>query len=160
MDEQNPYSAPDSEVALSPAGETFLGGLDFDQLKKLYHRSCNVNAITFLMALGMLLLSTLFLVPTTEEGIPRWFIIAMIAFYGGAVVGLFKRTSWGRILGIVTSIISLVNVPLGTIIGIAGLFAFFGAPQLFGPDRLTHRELKAEFNTQKAIRKQAKKDSR
>jgi hypothetical protein len=67
-----------------------------------------------------------------------------------AVVGLFKRTAWGRILGIIVCVISLINIPIGTAIGAFGLFAFFGAPELFGSNRVTHRELKTEFKLQKA----------
>jgi hypothetical protein len=36
--------------------------------------------------------------------------------------GLLKQKSWARILGIVLSAISLINIPFGTIIGIYGLW--------------------------------------
>ena len=40
-----------------------------------------------------------------------------------AGVGLLQFKPWGRILGIIMSAISLVNVPIGTAIGIYGLWA-------------------------------------
>jgi hypothetical protein len=40
-----------------------------------------------------------------------------------AGVGLLQFRPWGRILGIVMSAISLLNVPIGTAIGIYGLWA-------------------------------------
>ena len=60
-------------------------------------------------------------------------------------VGLLKRTSWGRICGIVVCVISLINIPLGTLIGVMGLFAFVKAKELFGPERITHEEVKTAF---------------
>ena len=39
--------------------------------------------------------------------------------------GLFKMLPWSRIAGIVISIISLISVPFGTIIGIYGLWVLF-----------------------------------
>ncbi len=40
-----------------------------------------------------------------------------------AGIGLVQFRPWGRILGIVMSAISLMNVPIGTAIGIYGLWA-------------------------------------
>lgn len=40
-----------------------------------------------------------------------------------AGIGLLQLKPWGRILGIVVSAISLLNVPIGTALGIYGLWA-------------------------------------
>jgi hypothetical protein len=42
-----------------------------------------------------------------------------------AGVGILKRKAWGRVLGIIVSILGLLNFPLGTLIGIYGLFVLF-----------------------------------
>ena len=39
--------------------------------------------------------------------------------------GLLRRRSWGRILGIVVAFLSLLNFPLGTAIGVYGLWVLF-----------------------------------
>ena len=39
--------------------------------------------------------------------------------------GLFKQRSWSRVAGIVISIINLISVPLGTALGIYGLWVLF-----------------------------------
>ena len=151
MNETNPYSAPQTDVHANRAITDKLQGLAFKQLKKLYHRSCNVNAITFLLGLGLIGLAIVSMLPNAEyEPFMRFVFVGLAVFYGVAVVGLFKRTAWGRILGIIVCIISLINIPIGTAIGAFGLFAFFGAPELFGSNRVTHRELKSEFKLQKA----------
>ena len=151
MNETNPYSAPQTDVDANHTVTDKLQGLDFKQLKKLYHRSCNVNAITFLLGLGLIVLAIDSMLPNAEyEPFIRFVFVGLAVFYAVGVVGLFKRTAWGRILGIIVCIISLINIPIGTAIGAFGLFAFFGAPELFGSNRVTHRELKSEFKLQKA----------
>lgn len=59
-------------------------------------------------------------------------------------------------MGIITCSLSVLNIPLGTIIGIAGLFAFIKAPELFGQNRVTHKSLKQEFKNRKQAAKAAK----
>lgn len=39
-----------------------------------------------------------------------------------AGVGLLKMRPWARIVGIIVAILSLVNIPIGTIVGIYGLW--------------------------------------
>ena len=151
MSEQNPYTSPQAEVSQPAQGNAEFANLDFQSLKKLYHRSCNVNAITFLLGLGLIFLLVASFLPSGEgEPSLRFVFIGLAVFYAIAIFGLFNRSSWGRILGIIVCIISLINIPIGTLIGIFGLFAFFGSPQLFGAERVTHKALKAEFKLQKS----------
>ena len=48
----------------------------------------------------------------------------------------------------------LLSIRFGTLIGIVGLFAFFKAKELFGPDRIHHRDLKIAF---KALKQQPRR---
>lgn len=163
MNETNPYSAPQTDVLANRIITDKLQGLDFKQLKKLYYRSCNVNVITFLAGLCLIVLPIMALLPNAEfmallpnaeyKPFMKFVIVGLAVFYGVAAVGLFKRTAWGRILGIIVCVMALINIPFGTAIGAFGLFAFFKAPELFGSNRVTHRELKTEFNLQKAVMK-------
>ena len=158
MNETNPYSTPQTDVSTHVEVSDHLRDLDFKRLKKMYHRSSNVNVITFLLGLGMIFITFAALAPDSTNSIEmRIFLFGLASLYAIAVVGLFKRTAWGRILGIMISILTLFGFPLGTLIGACGLFAFFGAPQLFGKNRVTHREVKAEFYLQKANLKKNKK---
>lgn len=55
-----------------------------------------------------------------------------------AGIGLIKLRPWARILGIVVGIISLINIPIGTLVGIYALWVLFNkdTEQLFsGPSR-------------------------
>ena len=42
-----------------------------------------------------------------------------------AGIGLLKRRPWARILGIIVAVLCLVNIPIGTIVGIYGLWVLF-----------------------------------
>lgn len=42
-----------------------------------------------------------------------------------AGIGLLKFRSWGRILGIIVAILNLIHIPVGTIVGIYGLWVLF-----------------------------------
>ena len=149
---ENPYQTPQTSSSITHSGDSELSHLDFAKIKKLYHRSSNVGAITALLILGCIVLLGLG-TKSDISGIEKIIYISIGLFYAVAVLGLYKRTSWGRILGIITSILSLISIPIGTIVGIAGLFAFFKSPELFGVNRLTHKNLKREFKLRKAAMK-------
>ena len=44
-----------------------------------------------------------------------------------AGIGLLKRRPWARILGIIVAVLSLVNIPIGTIVGVYGLWVLFSS---------------------------------
>ena len=48
--------------------------------------------------------------------------------------------------------VMLINVPIGTLLGILGLVAFIRGERLFGPDRYVGRELKAELKRRKKLK--------
>ena len=68
-----------------------------------------------------------------EEGAPGdvfgvVLIVALLAFFGLAVaagVGVLVRRRWGRILAIIHAALNLLQIPLGTIIGVLILVYMF-----------------------------------
>ena len=64
-------------------------------------------------------------------GLVTFFILAIALLQGVTAYGLLARKSWGRTLLIVTSIISLISIPIGTILGGFALYFFMrnGAEQ-------------------------------
>ena len=42
-----------------------------------------------------------------------------------AGIGLLKFRPWARILGIVVAILNLINIPIGTVVGIYALWVLF-----------------------------------
>ena len=145
--EQNPYATP--EAAATPAfAAPALADYTPAQIKKLYYRSCNVSAIAGLMLIGVFAIGALLVWGKPGGDLGSFdnpvLLVMMIMNLVGAI-GIIQRSDWGRIAGIIACFLMLINVPLGTIIGIVGLFAFFKAKELFGPDRIRHRDLKLAF---------------
>ncbi len=58
-------------------------------------------------------------------GIGSCFILVFAVLYGGVGYGLLKLQSWARIAAIVLAILTLCNIPLGTILGGVVLFFMF-----------------------------------
>jgi hypothetical protein len=56
-----------------------------------------------------------------------------------AGIGLLQFRSWARVLGIVLSVINLIHIPLGTVIGIYGLWV------------LLNRETESLFNAPRPV---------
>lgn len=54
------------------------------------------------------------------------FLMLRIGLVGAAAWGLMERTPWGRILAIVVAILSLIQFPFGTALGIWTLAALLG----------------------------------
>ncbi len=52
-------------------------------------------------------------------------------------------------LGIILCAISLLGIPIGTLIGIIGLIAFVGGEKLFGEGKYLHADLQREFKHRK-----------
>ena len=165
MDVSNPYTAPQTGNTLAQQTDSPFGAWDDKAFNKLYYRSCNVSAIAFLLGLGLLFIGAGAMAASrTASGTSAFVTLpifgAIAAFYLVAMVGLVLRSSWGRILGIIICIFSLISIPIGTIVGAAGLFALFGAPQLFGAGRLLHKDLKVEFKLRKKLKKEAKRQAK
>jgi len=151
MDAQNPYSPPQVADFVIDHGNPAFADLDDKALTKLYYRSCNVDSASVAISFSVVII-----------GIRLWFISPVevkVAFcvlaplYLTALIGIFLRTAWGRGAGIIICALGLINIPLGTLFGFMGLFAFIKAPCLFGPGRVTHQDLKAEFKLRKKARK-------
>jgi hypothetical protein len=153
MENPNPYAPPQVTDSLALGENPHFSDLDDKAFKKLYYRSCNISGITLLLSFGLIAIAAVIALPDADANLPKPVFIGLGLFYLASIIGLFKRTSWGRILGIIVCSLSLLSIPLGTIIGIMGLFAFIKAPNLFGSGRVLHKDLKAEFKLRKKWRK-------
>ena len=156
----NPFASPDNDDAIEVEGSETFKDLNDKALKKLYYRSCNVSCIGFLLVIGTIAIIAMVTAGGLYEemdGSTTAIILIIIALYVITIIGVFMRTTWGRVLGIIACVLMLFSLGIPTIIGIFGLVAFIGAPQLFGAKRVTHKDLKAEFKLRKQLLKQAKR---
>jgi hypothetical protein len=130
------------------------------ELKKLFNHHSSITALSCLWSLGAA--AAVLFVPTLLFGLAREggeaeFLIAAVLFLIAVfqlitVIGCYRRDSWARTCGIVVCSVMLINVPIGTLLGILGLVAFIRGERLFGPDRYVGRELKAELKRRKKLK--------
>lgn len=87
------------------------------------------SALNLLGAAVLLLLSLVFSVPSDLPPFARYFVSGLFTFLGvlllakalagfAAGFGLLQRASWARVLALVLGFLSLLNLPLGTLLGI------------------------------------------
>jgi len=162
---ENPYTSPTTAPESPIADGLGFDVSEFKKIKKLYYRSSNISCIAVLiicvcLIIGVSLQSILGYfsdIGGAQLGSTMLVLFLLLAFNLITAVGLFFRSSWGRICGIIACIFALLYFPFGTIISIFGLFALLGSPELFGKDRVYHRNLKREFKRLKKLRKLNKK---
>lgn len=163
MNDANVYAPPQTDIRQSgdaQGNDPALRALSTKELKKLFNHSHTIRALIFLWCLGVALMAIAapFLLIAgagggREAGEALFYgIICLVggAFQAAGIYGCWHRLPWGRTVGMVICVLNLPSIPIGTIIGILGLLAFSGGKRLFGPDRLTHEQLKAEVAYRKA----------
>ena len=166
-DSANPFSSPDVDAPYQGPGpdeNSPLADYPFDKLKKLYYRSCNVSGLALLLILGIFIISMLlYLEASRGRGLnlnnpTGYLIIGIVILQTVTIVGLFMRTNWGRLFGILTSTLILIVGVVGIailqiIVGLFGLTALITSPQLFGEGRVLHKDLKKAFDARKKSKK-------
>jgi len=143
-------SIPAREPAETPVR---LASIDSHELKKLYRRSSIIFALNVLWIIGTAL-SFLLLPAWMEQADELAPVLGGIVVLGAllaiaASVGGFMRTGWGRVPGIIHCALILINIPVGTVIGILGLVAYSKGGLLFGPGAPSHAQVKQEFKRRK-----------
>ena len=145
---ENPYATPQSDVTACLMRNDFPD-IPFQQLKKLRNNSHSIRALMVLLILvgGLGTIGCLAtLAGERLDSALGGLAIAILVFMTG--IGLMLRSHWGRILAFICSLFMLLLFPIGTIVGALSLGAL-GSKQLFGPRRINHRALEAEFRYRK-----------
>jgi hypothetical protein len=143
---ENVYAPPRANLE-TQEGPQELWQIEFKQLKRLYYATINIRALGVLCALGSLGLVAAVMFATSSyiaSGYGRAMALILFVYGGLSVVGSitsFTRPRWGRIVGIILCVLSLISFPIGTVIGILGTIAYAHGKRLLGPDRLLHRDV-------------------
>ena len=148
---ENPYAPPQTDVSACLMRNDFPD-LSFRQLKKLRNNSHSLRALMVLLLLVGGFVTLVCLAALASERIDSALgvlAIATLVFMTG--IGLMLRSHWGRILAFICCVFMLVVFPIGTVVGALSLGAL-GSRQLFGPKRIKHRALEAEFRYRKKNR--------
>jgi len=156
----NVFAPPRSDVEVKEGPEA-LWALTWKEIRKLYYASVNVRAIGVLYGLGAVGViaggGVLMSSPSGTRnpflpGLATLFVVLGIV-YVAACVSSYTRPTWGRWLGIVLSVLSLLSFPIGTLIGIWMLVAYIQGGRLFGPGRFLHKDVDLVFRQRKKDKK-------
>jgi len=164
----NAYAPPETDVRQSASGDSTGSKLSPGEARKLYNHSRSIGALVFLWCLGVAVMVAIFIPNALESAkqaggnsdrlaVLMTIVGGMVLLMLAGIVGCWRRDSWGRIIGFILCSLMLLNFWIGTLIGIFGLIALTKGKRLFGPDRLTHRQLKetvAAFKVAESNRRQ------
>ena len=160
MSEQNPFAAPTVNPTEALGGtEGPLGELDHTTVKKLRNASHSIRTLGALWALGCVAYIVLGVMTIanvggrgdSEMGTALGLgLLAVSVLLGFAVWGAFSRPTWGRIVGIVLCCFGLLGFPIGTLISALCLYYYIPSGRLFGPGKITHAAISAEYKRRKA----------
>ena len=132
---------------------------DYADVKELWKHSRTVLSLAqffgLMAAIWALVLAAVVLGENPIDPAGALFLAIPLFLFSVGVYALSKRTEWGRIYGAVICALLLLGFPLGTLIGALGLVGLTKGRSLFGPDRPTHKELKARMKEMKRERKAA-----
>lgn len=145
----NIYEQPQSDVGMenSPAFD-----LDKSELKSIinsWHRLIVLCCFWFLAFITCLAV----FIPTIS-GDPQTFYIGIFfgilgLVYLASMIGTLFKTAWGRYMGMTVCVFMLLGIPIGTVLGIMGLFGYDGAKKLFGKDALSIKAVKSAYKVKK-----------
>ncbi|MCU0747983.1 MAG: hypothetical protein MUF13_00350 [Akkermansiaceae bacterium] len=144
---ENPYATPTDPGFILAERQSFKD-MPTRELKKLRNDSHSIRAIAVLMMLGtgLVLLVIVGLMTTEYLGVMEiGILLGMVAFQGVVSIAMFKRPNWGRVIGFISAVFMLLGFPVGTLIGILFLISLVRGERLFGPDRILHKDLEAEW---------------
>jgi hypothetical protein len=150
------FAPPRSNIEVREGPEV-LWAMTWKEVRKLYLASVNIRALGFLYvlgAVGIIAASGVMSLAASGASTPppaafTALFIGLGALYIAACYTCFARPTWGRWLGIVLCVISLLSFPIGTIIGIMGLIAYAQGGRLFGADRISHKDVALVYKQRK-----------
>ncbi|MCB1048965.1 MAG: hypothetical protein H6510_07195 [Acidobacteria bacterium] len=147
MQNEDLYLAPKSAGALSDSDELSLSEAT---LLHSYSRVIGFLGVMWLF-LGTVLAGIPLMVarPPGHEFLPleKMVFFGLSGLYLTGAVGLFMRPAWARYVGLGLCVLGLLSVLLAVnvvtlMLSSVGLYCLIKSPKLFGPNRMTHTELK------------------
>lgn len=132
---------------------------EFDVLKAYYLCSSKLNTIGFVLfiinvILGIVTLAAFHSESDSEKNV-KLILVSITLFYLLTFTGIVLRTKWGQIFGIIAF------VPLiGVAYGLWAISVLHGASELFGSQRIKHKDIVSEYKRLKKLKKLKKKIDR
>ena len=156
-DAGNAFAPPRASLEVRE-GPAELWEMPFKELRKIYHASHTIRALGALYALvaiggAAIVMMFGFAVQAgaSRRGDlgPLMIFFALVLASAAACVTSYTRQEWGRLLGGFLCILMIFLIPVGTVIGVLGLVAYFQAGKVFGPGRFLHKDVVTVYRQRK-----------
>lgn len=153
---ENPYAAPADTSVVTPERTDFKD-IPTPKLKQLRNDSHSIRTMCVLLSIGlivngMVLAALMRAAVRAGDATSGWnlVLIAVLAFVHLVVlIGLIRRPRWARIVAWIAFAPMLIAFPIGTLIAALMLVALSRSKELFGPEKLDHKSLDAEWKYRK-----------
>ena len=142
----DPYRTPESDVSGESATQenvdnSLLSDMNDEEIKKINKFSSDINLLGGTSVLIALVMASLIYDGFEQMSeIPLWPIVGFLLFSANAYA-CFARPAWGRAVGIISSLILMPGIPIGTILGYIGIKATTDGTMLYGKERIRSTEL-------------------
>jgi len=135
-----------SPTSTPNVGRQAFPELSTKELKKLRNDSSSIRALSVLWILGaVILLVAAGVADADEVGIPPVVFAILGVLQLATAIACWTWSTAGRWMGLLVCLLMVPGVPIGTLIGLLGLVAFARSGSLFGSQRISVLDVKAEF---------------
>lgn len=127
--------------------------LDIKNLKKIKNGWYGVIAVCIFLSLFMLSGVYIIVMGAVKQADFTYLntaFISLCVLFSLTIYGSLKSKNWGRVLGIITSIMLLFVFPIGTLFGLIGLISFAKAKPIFISDSITYADIKHAYQQELA----------
>ena len=156
----NPYASPQAE-SLHEGKRQKFSEMSFKPLKSIFMHSSTIVTMSLIWAVVAAITLYCFInnpafvmllsarMGLELEGL-RYGCLAISCLNVAAIIGCALRKTWGRVLGIIACVLLMLSANIFLFLfALLGLIALLAGGRLFGPERLKHSELKAEYTYRK-----------
>ena len=122
--------------------------LDVKNLKKIRNGWYGVVSVCVFLSLFMLAGVYIIVMGAVKESSFTYLNSAFISIcllFTLTIIGTVQSKNWGRVLGIITSVLLLFVFPIGTLFGLVGLISFAKAKPIFTSDSITYKDIKLAY---------------
>ena len=131
-----------------------LANYDKRELRRMLHASINIRAMG-----GLWMLASVFALPLGigllggDEDDVRMGVILVVLSILLVIGGIcsYRRNETAKTLFGIVSIVSLLFVPIGTILGALVVFLVFKYPEMWGENRILHRDIAQAYRDRKQL---------
>ena len=145
-----------SAAPVQAADTSDLARTSSKAIKTQYYYSLALQQLSIIWLMSFICIAVMLLpIPwllTIPANVPNIALLVSLVALGLVTLGSFQRTRWGRLIGIILSLLLVSAFPIGSVFGLIGLTIYIRADKLFGATAISHSQLKQEYRLRVNLR--------